>query len=299
MAAVDIGSNTVHVLVADVTADRHLLDIAHYVEMPELGARVDRDGELGDEGIEAALAALDSVLGRAANHGYQQLVAGATAAVRRAPDGPRLLSAATARIGVPVRLLSEAREAQLAFLGVAEHHAVPVDWLMADLGGGSTELVAAHGHQMRDWASLALGSGALAARHLSDPPRPGERDVLRQAAAPALAAAPPSSPERLVATGGTAAKLPTLLGRPERLTLTVGELEEARVRLDEGPADEVAEARGVPIKRVRALRGGVEVLLLMLGHYGLSGFEISFEGLRHGMLAEYVRRGDDWWREAA
>jgi exopolyphosphatase / guanosine-5'-triphosphate,3'-diphosphate pyrophosphatase len=296
LAAVDIGSNTVHVLVADVGEDGRLVDVAHYVEMPELGARVDRDGRVGREGVADALAALGSVLDRAAGHGYERLLAGATAAVRRASDGASLLEAAAERARVPVRLLSEAREARLSFLGVASRHAAPGDWLMADLGGGSTELVAARGEDMGAWASLALGSGALAARYLSDPPRDGERAVLRRAARPALEGAPDVHAQRLVVTGGTAATLPLLLGHPERPALAARELHDARGVLDERPAAAIEAAMGIPEKRVRALRGGVEVLASLLQRYHLGGFDISYEGLRHGMLTAYLREGENWWR---
>lgn len=299
LAAVDVGSNTVHVLVADAGPDGALRDVAHYVEMPELGPRVQRDGRLGAEGVGAGLRALDAVMSGAAGHGWDRLVAGATAAVRGAADGTALLDAATARLGVPMRLISEEREARLSFLGVAIRHAAAGDWLMADLGGGSTEVVAGRAEAMGEWASLRLGSGALAHRHLSDPPAAGERVAARAEAAAALRDAPAARPERLVVTGGTAATLPTLLREPERLRLTADDLARARDVLDAAPAARVAAERGVRESRVRALRGGVEILLELLGRYALTEFDISFEGLRHGMLVAYLRCGDDWWREDA
>ncbi len=82
LAAVDIGSNTVHILVADVVRNK-LEDVAHYVEMPELGARVARTGSIGTKG-RIAIRALKSVVARARKHGYERLIAGATAAVRQA-----------------------------------------------------------------------------------------------------------------------------------------------------------------------------------------------------------------------
>src|ERR1700730_7702976 len=110
LAAVDVGSNTVHALVAKGW-DARLEDIAHYVEMPELGVAVERTGRIGPEKEREAIGALGSVLTRAAEHGYEQLVAGATAAVRRAADRDEFLKAAGEAIGVPVRLISEQREA--------------------------------------------------------------------------------------------------------------------------------------------------------------------------------------------
>jgi exopolyphosphatase/guanosine-5'-triphosphate,3'-diphosphate pyrophosphatase len=295
LAAVDVGSNTVHVLVADVRAGQ-LEDVAHYVEMPELGRAVDHTGQIGSA-AEIALEALRRILGHARQHGYHHLLAGATAAVRRAADGPQFLIEASATLGVPVRLISEEREAQLSFLGVTSRHAAPGRWVMVDLGGGSTELICAEARHAVGWASLPIGSGGSAARYLSDPPQSEERAALRNAIRETLARAPEWPAERLVVTGGTASNLPILLSATRSdLVLTVAELDAATAYLDAGPAVEVACRTGLPEARVRALRGGVEVLRLLLEQYHLDQVQVSHAGLRHGMILAYLARGEDWWR---
>jgi exopolyphosphatase/guanosine-5'-triphosphate,3'-diphosphate pyrophosphatase len=223
-------------------------------------------------------------------------VAGATAAVRRAADADWFLEEASRAAGTPVRLISEQREAELSFEGVASRHADPGQWLMADVGGGSTELVAAEGSRIERWVSLELGSGALTRRFLSDPPQPGEREQLREAALERLGEAPGSHPRKLVATGGTAANLPPLVSTDLPTELTVAALESARRRLDAAPASEVAASVGLAEARALALRGGVEILLLALARYHLDRLFVSYEGLRHGMLMAYLARGEDWWR---
>jgi exopolyphosphatase / guanosine-5'-triphosphate,3'-diphosphate pyrophosphatase len=295
LAAVDIGSNTVHALVADAE-DHRLEDVAHEVLMPGLGPVVARTGQIGQAKQEEVLRDLEAVVQAAAREGYERLVAGATAAVRQARDGGQLLARAEARIGVPVRLISEEREAQLSFAGVAAFHAAKREWLMCDLGGGSTELVVGRGRDMGRWVSLELGSGTLADRLLSDPPTAAQREALRRAALDALAGAPEAAAEKLVATGGTASNLPQVLSRqapPQHLT--VDALLTAAERLDARPAAEVAARSGLPEARVRALRAGVEILLLLLDFYGLHSLHVSHQGLRHGMLLAYLERGDDWW----
>ena len=121
LAAVDIGSNTVHVLVADVVRGR-LEDVAHYVEMPELGAQVARTGAIGDR-AKPAIRALRSVVSRARTHGFELLIAGATEAVRLASDREEFVRRAGEAIGTPVRILAPEREAELSFFGVASRHA--------------------------------------------------------------------------------------------------------------------------------------------------------------------------------
>src|SRR5712692_319377 len=248
LAAVDIGSNTIHVLVADVARNK-LEDVAHYVEMPELGARVARTGSIGTKS-RIAIRALRSVIARARKHGFDRLIAGATAAVREASDGEAFAIKAGEAIGVPVHIISGRREAELSFLGVASRHAARREWVMVDLGGDSTEVVIGRGHDMVRSATLPIGSGVLTSTYLSDPPRPEERARLRKAALRELAHAPDGDVERLV---------------------------------------------GLPPNRVKALRAGVEALLLFLDWYGLAVLQISHEGLRHGMLLAYLERGEDWW----
>jgi exopolyphosphatase/pppGpp-phosphohydrolase len=295
LAALDIGSNTVHVLVADVVRGK-LEDVAHHVEMPELGLTVARTGAIGSRAA-VALRALRKVLASARKHGCDQLIAGATQAIRQAGDGPAFVRRASELLGVPVRIISARREAQLSFLGAASRHAIRREWALVDLGGASTEVVIARGEDILRWATLPIGSGVLADAYLSDPPKPAERARLRKAALRELMQAPDGEVERLVATGGTASNLPGVLARrnPPQV-LTSADILACESRLDRGRARRVAEDVGLPPNRVRAMRGGIEELLLLLDWFGLTLLHVSHEGLRHGMLLAYLQRGEDWWR---
>jgi len=295
LAAVDIGSNTVHVLVADAVRGK-LEDVAHYLEMPELGAHVARTGVIGSR-ARPALKALEKVVDQARAHGWERLVAGATHAVRQAADGRAFLREASQLIGVPVHVISEQKEAELSFLGAASRHAGRHEWVMVDLGGASTEIVIARGREALRWATLKIGSGVLASTYFSDPPTAAERARLRKAALRELAHAPDGDVERLVATGGTAANLPLLMTRRNPPSvLTTSDLLICEARLDGAKAARVAEQVGLSAGRVRAMRAGVEALLLLLDWYGLAVLQISVEGLRHGMLLAYLGSGEDWWR---
>jgi exopolyphosphatase/guanosine-5'-triphosphate,3'-diphosphate pyrophosphatase len=295
LAAVDIGSNTVHSLVADVVRGK-LEDVAHYVEEPELGPYVARTGAIGSRS-KVAIQALRSVVERARAHSFDVLVAGATQAVRQATDQAAFVREAGRAIGVPVHVIPAQREAELSFLGVASRHAVRRDWAMVDLGGGSTEVVIGRGQAMVRSATLPIGSGVLASTYLSDPPRPEERARLRRAALRELTQAPDDEIERLVATGGTASNLPLVLThRNPPAVLTTADLLACEARLDRDRSAQVAKAVKLPPSRVKAMRAGVEALLLLLDWYGLAVLHISHQGLRHGMLLAYLERGNDWWR---
>lgn len=295
LAAVDVGSNTVHALVADVVRGR-LVDVAHFVEMPELGAQVARTGVIGPRS-KTAIRALRSVVAQAKTHGYEVLIAGATEAVRQASDREAFVRLAGDAIGTPVHIIGAHREAELSFLGVASSHAGRREWVMADLGGASTEIVVGNARKMVRSATLPIGSGVLASTHLSDPPKLEERARLRRAALHELAHAPDADVERLVATGGTASNLPLVLAkRNPPIVLTTTALLTCENRLDAGKAADVAARVQLPPNRVKAMRAGVEVLLLLLDWYGLAVLHVSHQGLRHGMLLAYLERGEDWWK---
>jgi exopolyphosphatase/guanosine-5'-triphosphate,3'-diphosphate pyrophosphatase len=295
LAAVDIGSNTVHSLVADVVRGK-LEDVAHYVEEPELGPYVARTGAIGSRS-RVAIQALRSVVEQARGHGFEMLIAGATQAVRQATDRDAFIREASRAIGVPVRIIPATREAELSFLGVASRHAVRREWAMVDLGGGSTEVVIGQGQAMVRSATLLIGSGVLAGTYLSDPPKPEERARLRKAALRELTHAPDGDIERLVATGGTASNLPLVLThRNPPSVLTTADLLNCEARLDGERAAQVAKSVKLSPSRVKAMRAGVEALLLLLDWYGLAVLHVSHQGLRHGMLLAYLERGNDWWR---
>src|SRR5260370_42063917 len=107
LAAVDIGSNTVHVLVADVVRNK-LADVAHYVEMPELGPRGARTGAIGTKG-RIAIRALRSVIAQAREHGYDTLLAAATEAVRQTSHRQARSQRAAVGLAAPVGLTPRRR----------------------------------------------------------------------------------------------------------------------------------------------------------------------------------------------
>ena len=79
--------------------------------------------------------------------------------------------------------------------------------------------------------------------------------------------------------------------------LTTADILTCETRLDRGRARTVAQDVNLAPNRVRAMRGGVEELLLLLDWFGLALLHVSHEGLRHGMLLAYLQHGEDWWRD--
>src|SRR5260370_36279201 len=121
LAALDVGSNTVHILVTDVVRGK-LVDVAHYVEMPELGPQVAKSGVIGSRG-RIALRALRKVVDQARTPDYDQLIACATEAVRQASDGAAFIRDASKEIGAPIHILSARPEATAHLLGAGSRPA--------------------------------------------------------------------------------------------------------------------------------------------------------------------------------
>lgn len=297
IAAVDIGSNTAHVLVASVEAGQ-LIELCHYVEMTDLGSQVDRTGSIGATKCLQLVEALERVVMNARKHRYQRLVAGATAVMRTARDAATVLQRASSILSVPVRVLQPQREAELTFIGVASRHAGTGSWLMADVGGGSTELVAAHANIMLDWRSFLIGSSSLARRYLSDPPTNADQQHVTELVRLIISSSLPSdSVQKLVVTGGTASYIGRLPGIAANAnSVTERQLAEVIQTLISTPANAMAHQTGLPVARVRALCGGTFIIGVLLNLLNLRSFEISQEGIHHGMVLAAATRGADWWR---
>jgi exopolyphosphatase/guanosine-5'-triphosphate,3'-diphosphate pyrophosphatase len=176
VAAVDVGSNSVRLLVLDPAGRR----IVRRIITTRLAEGVDRTGVLADAAIERTVAAIRSfrdewvALGVPTDPAHVRIAA--TSAVRDAQDRDRFLTAVDAAVGVPVEVISGEREAALGYAGASG--AVPVSdpCLVIDVGGGSTELVVGRGGAVLAGVSTRIGCVRLTERDLhTDPVEPAER----------------------------------------------------------------------------------------------------------------------------
>lgn len=177
VAAIDCGTNSMRLLIADVdTPSRTLVDVVREMTIVRLGQGVDRTGMLAPEAIERAFAATESYAALCVKHNVEHIRFVATSASRDASNLGDFVSGVRARIGVEPEVISGQEEAELSFLGATGALALghPGPYLVVDLGGGSTELVlgtevplAAH--------SMNVGCVRLTERHLAgDPPSEAE-----------------------------------------------------------------------------------------------------------------------------
>lgn len=297
LAAVDVGSNTVHLLVAEPDGPR-LREVHHEVLMPRIGKAVQATGRVGEAKLAEVVDGVSHLRTVAEELGAERLLLGATEAIRRAADRDAVLAAVGAAGGATCRLISGDAEARLSFRGVSAAHPGPGQHLVADIGGGSTECVLGEDGRIAALASVRVGSGSATETWLgSDPPTEAQLAACRAGVSSALASAPPGAPARGSVTGGTATTLPILLDRPEGGgELDGDDLERCRRSLAAEPSTRVSERHRIPLARARVLAGGVEIVAAVMEHYGLAGLAVSHQGLRDGMILAYMERGDDWVR---
>jgi len=288
-ACIDIGSNTTRLLVAEADPARPggLVEVAAHRAFVRLSAEERRRGLPPDKVRAIAEVVAEQALA-ARSHDVAALRVVATAALREAPGREALVARLAADSGVAVEVLSGEEEARLAFAGAtACLPPVPATVVVADVGGGSTELAAgAPGAPPRWWASLPIGSGTLADAHLhGDPPTPAQIAAARVEARAAIAAAGCPPGEAAWAVGGSATSLRRLCGG----ALTVEALDRALARVVARPAFETALALDLHVERVRLLPAGLVLLGEVLRAAGCP-LEVGSGGLREGVVLDLLAR---------
>jgi exopolyphosphatase/guanosine-5'-triphosphate,3'-diphosphate pyrophosphatase len=286
-ACIDIGSNTTRLLVAerDPVLPGVLVEVAAHRAFVRLTAAERRDGLPSDKVQAIAEAVAEQALAARAN-GVAALRVVATAALRDAPGRDVLLAHLSAAAGVAVEVLSGEEEARLAFAGATAPLAGSAQTVVvADVGGGSTELAAgAPGERPSWWASLPIGSGVLADAHLhGDPPGEQELAAARAEAAAAIASAGCPPADVAWAVGGSATSLRRLCGEE----LTAAALDAALARLVALPAFEAAMQHDLHVERVRLLPAGL-VLLSEVARAAACPLHVGCGGLREGVVLDLL-----------
>ncbi len=282
VAAVDLGTNSTRLLVADV-ADGRVHELHRETRIPRLGEGVDRRRRL----LPVPIARVRNVLGdyrrTAEELGAARVLLVATSAVRDAENGEAFLGEIEWSYGFATQLLSGDEEAQLMRRGVASDRALDNDVLLVDIGGGSTELVLDGFH-----ASIDVGSVRLTERHLaSDPPT---RDEVAAAAHDVEALLPALDARTAVGVAGTITTLAALDLGLERYdaekvhghrisAASVDELAERLARMT------IDERRGLPAmepERAPVIVGGAVVLREIVRRYEFDAVEASERDILDG-----------------
>ena len=222
VAAIDIGTNSIHLLIAAIDPALHSFSVVLAEKSTtRLGERDPDSGALSPESIERAFLTLRHCRDLALSHGAEQIVTAATSAVREAPNGREFLQSLDDQLGLAVDLVSGPEEARLIYLGVLSGFSFgEAPHYILDIGGGSTELILADGRgEARALTSTRIGAVRLQREFCQVDPLPSGRRAfleayIQGALDPAVAQVKgelkPGETPVLVGTSGTAMALAAL-----------------------------------------------------------------------------------------
>jgi exopolyphosphatase / guanosine-5'-triphosphate,3'-diphosphate pyrophosphatase len=287
VGVIDVGSNTIRLLVADVGP--YGLEVVHEHRVwARLGVDVAQTGEISAERFEAATAAvaqLTAVARRAGCLRFETLVASPG---RQAANAGELVRALEAASGAPVRVLGREEEARLGYQG-AVTAAGPFEGAVAvcDVGGGSTQMAIGLPDRGPSWlCSYDVGSLRLTAETLErDPPGKSEIRVARGIVQRELEGLVVPLPGTALAVGGSARALRRIVGR----TLGEEELRKAVAILRKSPSRTISKTFGVPAARARTLLAGA-VILTEVQCRLIVPLRVVAKGLREGAVLELAAR---------
>lgn len=308
LAAIDIGTNSIHMVVVRIKpALPAFTIIAKEKDTVRLGDRDPKTGDLTPEAMGRAIAALQRCQELAKSFNAEQIVAVATSAVREAPNGGEFLKQVNTELGLFVNLISGQEEARRIYLGVLsgmEFNSHP--HIIIDIGGGSTELILGDSHEPRSLSSTKVGAVRLTAEYITtDPISNSEfqylqayiRGMLERPVEELLAHLEPGEQPRLVGTSGTIESLATIHAReklgmvPNPLNghqLSRKDLKELVKRLASMSYAERAAIPGMSDRRSEIIVAGALILLEAMTLLGIESLMIGERALREGVIVDWM-----------
>jgi exopolyphosphatase / guanosine-5'-triphosphate,3'-diphosphate pyrophosphatase len=306
VAVVDIGTNSTRLLIADVDGDHVKAELERHSTVTRLGDGVDAGGELRDDAQQRVFDTLDEYAGEIEQHDVAKRVAVLTSAVREASNGNKFADAVHQRYGLEPHVLTGDQEAQLTFLGATSERDSDdaTRTLVVDIGGGSTELVIGHGHDVDFHVSTQAGVVRQTERHLhSDPPTDPELDELTEDVRATIVDGVPAewreSVEQAIAVAGTATSLAAIDQQlepydPDRVheyDLSKSAAREILDRLAAIPLEERRQTPGLHPDRAPTIVAGVVILIEVMDLFGMARVQVSEHDILRGAALGLIEPG--------
>ena len=304
LGVIDVGSNTIHLLVVDAHVGAHPLPASsHKIEL-RLAEHVDKDGSIARSGADALVAFTRECLTFAEDQGVEDLLAFATSAIREAPNGEAVLARVLEETGVELHMLSGEDESKLTFLAVRRWFGWSSGRLLVlDIGGGSLEIAAGIDEVPDVALSLPLGAGRLTRAALSgNPPTSAQVKALRKRVRADIARAvrdvkKAGAPDRFVGTSKTLRSLARVAGAAPTADgpYAVRALERKRVRalmlrLADMTTAERSQLSGVSAGRAPQMLAGAIVAEAAMDLLDIERLDICPWALREGVILRRL----DW-----
>ncbi|MCW5891314.1 MAG: Ppx/GppA family phosphatase [bacterium] len=304
LAAIDLGTNSVHMVIADVTPDGRIVVVDRVKEMVRLGRKAFTTGRLAPETMTLASKALRTFGRLARARKVQRLRTVATSAVREARNGAAFVARLRRETGMPIKVISGLEEARLIFQ--AARHAIGLEGgphLLVDVGGGSVELSLAYDGKPLWLESLPLGVARLTDTFLTkDPPSAGQVQRLERHLAHEMGALERAKRAGAVQAVGTSGTINTLVA----MALAARGEESARLHGAHATADEIARIRrrvlqvsaadrtelpGMDQKRIDLMPAAVVLVDTILQRAGGPDLVACSWALREGVLLDLAGVG--------
>jgi exopolyphosphatase / guanosine-5'-triphosphate,3'-diphosphate pyrophosphatase len=297
LGVLDVGSNTVHLLVVDAYLGAHPWPAHSEKSVLRLAEQIQPDGRLSKEGADALVAAVKYARKSAERLQTDDLLAFATSAVREATNSAEVLTRVRQEAGVELRVLSGEGEARMTFLAVRRWFGWSAGRLLVlDIGGGSLELAAGIDEEPDVALSVPLGAGRLTRERLhADPPSAQDVDALIEYAqktiekpARTLLASGWDGPVATSKTLRTLARLagaaPSSEGPRVKRMLTLTGLHQVRSFIQHIPSAKLAEMDGVSASRAHQLLAGAIVAEVTMERLGIDAVQFCPWALREGVI---------------
>lgn len=292
ISVADLGTNTVKITHAAIAGNGDILELEDASSTIRLGTDLELTGRIESARIEACIVFLQESERRGLELGSRSFIGVATEAFRIADNGHTLLERIHNETGWNVRLIPGEEEARLTYIGLKGLLPEGERTVIADIGGGSTEIVHIHQDQVITSASIQLGSGRLADRFFkADPPGTEALVATVDAAASLLSLVDelPDGADNLLFAGGNGVFLAELLRQIfPREPISVSAIEKLLHHLGRTPAQGTADRLSIVHERARVLPAGVAIALALLRRTPAVFADGVPSGIRRGLLREYA-----------
>jgi len=303
LGVLDIGSNTVHLLVVDAHHGAAPLPMASHKVGLYLMESLDGDGSLDSAAVDRLIDSITECVDLAEEQGVDALIAFATSAIREAGNGRSVLARIRKAAGVPVAVLPGAEEAAATFLAARRWFGWSSgDLLVADIGGGSLELAAGSDEAPAVAVSLPLGAGRLTRQfaHRSGELRPDGLERLRELVVQEIAGiraamTPHHDHRHHVATSKSFRQLARINGAPSSSAglfvqrfLNSADMTGLAEQLCQMPLEDRAKLPGVSRERAGQLPAAAVVAEEVMRGLGIERFELCPWALREGLILRYL-----------
>jgi exopolyphosphatase/guanosine-5'-triphosphate,3'-diphosphate pyrophosphatase len=303
IAALDLGSNSFHMIVVEACPDGSFIPLVREREMLRLGDLVARDRVIGHRAADEAIVVIARFRSIAEANGADEIIAVGTSAIREALDGNLLVDRVRVETGVKITVVDGTREAELIFRAIRSSVVIdPGPALAADLGGGSLELAVGDRAELAFATSVHLGVGRLTTELVANDP-PSDKDLKRLRARiagtiePVLGEILALRPRQLIGSSGTFVALARMAAAGgggivheavNQLTVGRAELEALRDRLYSLPAAQRGKLPGAEPRRADLLPAGMAVLEYLMDATGLVELTVSDWALREGIVLDAI-----------